>query len=111
MAKKALLAHETDPMLKAYGIKAEPKMTQVQGRRIHAPQLAFGDNSNTLVQQGEWQSRNAVFKKVSVRLIALISRERRSKHGESLLLDREGNSKGISMSSSKASFKQPTTRA
>ena len=63
-AKKRVLAHDLDPMLKAYGIKVSHSMTEIQGRRLALPQLAFGRNSNAVAMNGEWNGRNAVFKQV-----------------------------------------------
>ena len=63
-AKKRVLSHDMDPMLKAYGIKISQNMTEIQGRHLALPQLAFGRNSNATVMNGEWNGRNAVFKHV-----------------------------------------------
>lgn len=51
-------------MLKAYGIRVKPNMTEVQGRILPLPQLSFGRGSQSPVMNGEWQSRGAVFKQV-----------------------------------------------
>ena len=63
-AKKRVLAHDMDSMLEAYGIKVSQNMTEIQGRRLALPQLAFGRNSSSTVTNGEWNGKNAVFKQV-----------------------------------------------